>query len=173
MDIYCGDNFECLKNHENRKISFGTKIDRYEPQVNTSSLYKTFNLPERFENTRKYRYCRIRDILIFIRSLPWTDVFRGCGIQRKNVSPFYRTTNLDYGWYSPSPHTVPQRYRIFSIDIDVLTTIQLPHRYFPRTNQFSELMAKCGMYRNHSLNTIMDWIFWICVHRANFKYERF
>lgn len=56
MSIYCGDNFECLKNHENRSISFGRKIERYEPQVNTSALYKTYNLPERFENTRKFPF---------------------------------------------------------------------------------------------------------------------
>lgn len=54
MNNYCGDNFECLKNHEKREISYGSKIERYEHQVNTSSLYKTFNLPERFENTRKH-----------------------------------------------------------------------------------------------------------------------
>ncbi|KAJ6640208.1 hypothetical protein Bhyg_12958, partial [Pseudolycoriella hygida] len=88
MDIYCEDSFDCLKNHENRQKNIGRNIERYEPQVNTSSLYKTSNLPERFENTH---------------------VFRGFGIQRnKTLCPFYRTTNLDYGWHTPSPHTVPQ-----------------------------------------------------------------
>lgn len=75
MNIYCGDNFECLKNHENRDISFGRKIDRYEPQVNTSALYKTFNLPERFENTRKYCHhlqCNLFDLEFEInRCVPW------------------------------------------------------------------------------------------------------
>lgn len=55
MNIYCENNFQCLKNHENnREITFGNQIERYENQVNTSSLYKTYNLPERFENSRKY-----------------------------------------------------------------------------------------------------------------------
>lgn len=29
-------------------------------------------------------------------------------------------------------------------------------RYYPRSNEFSELLAKGGMYRNYSLNTVMD-----------------
>lgn len=53
MNIFWKDKFECLKNHENREITYGKQIERYEPQVNTSTLYKTYNLPERFENTRK------------------------------------------------------------------------------------------------------------------------
>lgn len=54
MNIYCDEDLQWLKNNENAKIIFGRKIERYESQVNTSDFYKTFNLPERFENTRKF-----------------------------------------------------------------------------------------------------------------------
>lgn len=34
--------------------------------------------------------------------------------------------------------------------------INFSFRFFPRTNEFSDLLGTCGMYRNYSLNTVMD-----------------
>lgn len=44
-------------------------------------------------------------------------IFRGYGIQRKDLSHVYRTSNSEYGWYTPCVHTVPHRFNIkhFSI----------------------------------------------------------
>ncbi|XP_055301215.1 piercer of microtubule wall 2 protein [Sitodiplosis mosellana] len=89
---------------------------RYERDVKTSDLYRTLNIPDRFE-----RSCTLN----------------GYGSQYKTYHPVFRTTNSDYGWTPPNAHTVP-------------------HSYYPRTNEFSDLLAKTGMYRNYSLNTVMD-----------------
>lgn len=37
-------------------------------------------------------------------------MFRGYGVQRNDLSPVYRTTNSEYGWYTPCIHTVPHRF---------------------------------------------------------------
>ncbi|OXU23150.1 hypothetical protein TSAR_004600 [Trichomalopsis sarcophagae] len=54
-----------------------------------------------------------------------------------NPHPCYRSTSMDYGWFSPTVHTVP-------------TT------YYPRNGAFSLEVARGGMYRNCSLNTELD-----------------
>lgn len=64
-------------------------------------------------------------------------MFNGYGNQRKDKHPAFRTSNSDYGLLPPNAHTVPQTY-------------------FPRSNEFSTVLAKCGMYRNYSLNTGVD-----------------
>lgn len=109
MDFHCADNFKNLNHHHENRYGCGRNIERYEPQVNTSSLYKTYNLPERFENTRKYNTLETDSFRFHWTIVLSTDIFRGFGIQRKNLCLFYRTTSLDYGWYTPSPHTVPLR----------------------------------------------------------------
>ncbi|PNF40419.1 hypothetical protein B7P43_G01587 [Cryptotermes secundus] len=64
--------------------------------------------------------------------------FTGYGCQRRPPQhPFYRTTSSDYGWYPPTIHTVP--------------TV-----FYPMSQKFSNDLAKSGMYRNYSLNTVMD-----------------
>lgn len=52
MDFRSAENFEYLNNHNNQYVC-GRNKERYDALVNTSSLYKTYNLPERFENNRK------------------------------------------------------------------------------------------------------------------------
>ncbi|CAO1430518.1 unnamed protein product [Diamesa hyperborea] len=84
--------------------------------VNTRDLYKGLNLPRRFE-------------------CPY--MFSGYGIQREQRNPIYKTTSSDYGWYTPTPHTVASRY-------------------YPLNQTFSSHLANCGMYRNYSLNTTAD-----------------
>jgi len=38
------------------------------------------------------------------------DIFYGYGMQREPENPVYRTTASEYGWYTPTVHTVPHRY---------------------------------------------------------------
>lgn len=72
-----------------------------------------------------------------VGSLP-ADIFKGYGCQlRQCGNPLYQTTSSAYGWHTPNAHTVPQQYH-------------------PRTNEFSELLGRCGMYRNYSLNMARD-----------------
>jgi hypothetical protein len=44
---------------------------------------------------------------------------------------------MDYGWFSPTVHTVPTSY-------------------YPRNCAFSVVASRGGMYRNCSLNTELD-----------------
>lgn len=56
--------------------------------------------------------------------------------------PCYRSTSMDYGYYSPTIHTVPTAY-------------------YARSTKFSSEIARGGMYRNRSLNTELDkTLFW-------------
>uniref|UniRef100_A0A5K4F8I0 Ovule protein n=1 Tax=Schistosoma mansoni TaxID=6183 RepID=A0A5K4F8I0_SCHMA len=48
----------------------------------------------------------------------------------------FKTTSSDYGKFAPNVHT-------------------MPNVYFPLKGDFSQHLGKCGMYRNHSLNTSM------------------
>ncbi|XP_069101403.1 piercer of microtubule wall 1 protein-like [Argopecten irradians] len=63
------------------------------------------------------------------------DWFQGYG--GKQQHPMYRTTSALYGAKPPSVHT--------------MTT-----SFYCRSQKFSEHLGKCGMYRNHSLNTDLD-----------------
>ncbi|PAA72761.1 hypothetical protein BOX15_Mlig025973g1, partial [Macrostomum lignano] len=64
------------------------------------------------------------------------DWFKGYG-NVKPVHPMYRTTASDYGKMSPTVHTMPTTFH-------------------PVSQTFSEKLGKCGMYRNHSMNTGKD-----------------
>lgn len=62
------------------------------------------------------------------------------GYRQENSSmphPCYRSTSMDYGWYSPTIHTVPTCF-------------------YPRTGNFTTTLSRAGMYRNCSLNTELD-----------------
>ncbi|CAH1644335.1 unnamed protein product [Spodoptera littoralis] len=56
------------------------------PNVKTSDLFTTCNLPKRFEHPH------------------W---FNGYGCQVSKQHPFYRTSSNEYGWYPPGYYSVP------------------------------------------------------------------
>nr|XP_019933040.1 UPF0691 protein C9orf116 homolog [Aedes albopictus]XP_029712361.1 UPF0691 protein C9orf116 homolog [Aedes albopictus] len=93
---------------ENQKIS--------QHEITQSDIYKDLSTPKRFDS-------------------PY--LFKGYGSQKDNNNPIYRTSNSDYGFYPPCPHTVP-------------------HKYFPKSHKFTGHLHQCGMFRNFSLNTAMD-----------------
>ncbi|XP_022815858.1 UPF0691 protein C9orf116 homolog isoform X2 [Spodoptera litura] len=59
------------------------------PNVKTSDLFTTCNLPKRFEHPH------------------W---FNGYGCQVSKQHPFYRTSSNEYGWYPPGWHSVSSDY---------------------------------------------------------------
>ncbi|XP_055587673.1 piercer of microtubule wall 1 protein [Uranotaenia lowii] len=63
--------------------------------------------------------------------------FKGYGNQKPDLNPVYRTSNSEYGYFPPCPHTVP-------------------HKYFPKSCKFTDHLYQCGMFRNYSLNTAVD-----------------
>ncbi|XP_043803996.1 UPF0691 protein C9orf116 [Apis laboriosa] len=79
-----------------------------------------------------YRTCNLPTRFMYPR------VFKG---YRQDETPLphpcYRSTAMDYGWYAPTIHTVPTSY-------------------YPRDNSFSINQGRGGMYRNCSLNTVLD-----------------
>eukprot|EP00040_Diaphanoeca_grandis_P007087 m.39676 g.39676 ORF g.39676 m.39676 type:complete len:149 (-) comp18260_c0_seq1:229-675(-) len=61
----------------------------------------------------------------------------GYGVPKKNQSPFYMTSNSNYGGRAPNVHTAPSEYHA-------------------RTNKFTKHLAAAGMPCNRSLNTSME-----------------
>ncbi|CRK91787.1 CLUMA_CG005418, isoform A [Clunio marinus] len=65
------------------------------------------------------------------------NAFTGYGIQREQKNCIYKTTSSDYGYFTPTPYSIPTRY-------------------YPLNQQFTSHLAQTGMYRNYSLNTNFD-----------------
>merc|ERR1711976_393385 len=59
------------------------------------------------------------------------------GYPTKQPHPMYMTTNGLYGAKPPTVHTVPTTFHA-------------------KSQEFSNHLGQCGMYRNHSLNSAMD-----------------
>ncbi|XP_058793320.1 piercer of microtubule wall 1 protein [Phymastichus coffea] len=87
------------------------------PGPRTDEVYRTVNIPIRFMYPKLLKGYR--------------------EVAGSNPHPCYRSTSTDYGWFSPTIHTVP-------------TT------YYPRNGSFSLEVSRGGMYRNCSLNTELD-----------------
>ncbi|XP_076469529.1 piercer of microtubule wall 1 protein-like [Babylonia areolata] len=62
----------------------------------------------------------------------WTQGYGG-----KPQHPMYTTSSNNYGAKAPSVHTVPTQF-------------------YAKSQQFSQHLGQCGMYRNYSLNTEVD-----------------
>lgn len=99
----------------------------YERNVKTSDIYRTKNIPERFD-----RSCELHSIfngnsavfhfkltLRFFSSLLGfihAGSLNGYGNQWKKFDPVFHTSNSEYGWQPPNAHTVPHRYLIHIFD---------------------------------------------------------
>ncbi|XP_053328402.1 piercer of microtubule wall 1 protein [Spea bombifrons] len=59
------------------------------------------------------------------------------GYRPKVDNPLYRTTNQTYGRRPPTVHEMPTTFNGLS-------------------DKFSQVASKCGMYRNHGLNTSLE-----------------
>lgn len=66
---------------------------------------------------------------------PQDDYYQG--YNQTPVHPMYRTTSSNYGARAPSVHTMPLTFHA-------------------KSQEFSNQLGKCGMYRNSSLNTGLD-----------------
>lgn len=90
------------------------------------------------------------------------EIIKGYGYKSDGFHPFYRTTNSDYGSKAPNQYTAPNWYVInccvfFSRNVfEFNRPFFCVCSYFARKYEFSTALARGGMYRNHSLNTVMD-----------------
>lgn len=62
-------------------------------------------------------------------------LFKGYGGKQQHA--MYRTSGQEYGSRAPTVHNMPKGF-------------------YGRSQKFSNHLGKCGMYRNHSLNTGLD-----------------
>lgn len=128
---------DCLKTDFRRDSQFP---DFNGQELKTSDVYKTENLPYRFEYPSRWNYgnCVFTPSEGVIQKYTFgaTDSKR-ISLTSKACHPFFRTTNSDYGSKPPCIHT-------------------MPHTYHPRNHKYWEHLAKVGMYRNCGFNTGID-----------------
>lgn len=134
---------------------------RNDHPVNTSDIYRTLNIPKRFDcpgELAESNPCTTNP------SHPWcAQTFSAdTVVKTRNQIQFSRRPTLNTAICLPAP--IPSRRGTLVMHRNFYTDFCVDFRFFPRTNEFSTLMAKCGMYRNYSLNTAMDkggnWIEW-------------
>lgn len=53
----------------------------------------------------------------------FSDSFHGYGIQREQKSCLYKTTSSDYGYFTPSPHSVPTRYETCNTQVTIFPLV--------------------------------------------------
>ncbi|XP_067684184.1 piercer of microtubule wall 1 protein-like [Haliotis asinina] len=77
-------------------------------------------------------YYRTKEMPARFNNPNWFEGYVG-----KPQHPMYKTTSAEYGSRAPTVHTMPTCFHA-------------------KSQQFSEKLGVCGMYRNHSLNTGLD-----------------
>jgi len=117
----------------------------------TSDYYTASNIPERFNNPDMMLVSQAQKTYnsgnpVFTCSANVKnftdqpteneDMFHGY-TSEKQQNPMYMTSNKDYGSRAPNVHT-------------------MPNKFCAKSQTFSDHLGKCGMYRNHSLNTSVD-----------------
>lgn len=80
----------------------------------TKDLYKGLNFPKRFECPCKLDKVCKSQLTYFMKQLSIiSDAFSGYGMQREQKNCIYKTTSSDYGYFTPTQHSVPSRYKPF------------------------------------------------------------
>ena len=127
----CGLDLNGLRNLENRNFDG--------EDIRTSDVYKTENLPYRFEYPSRWNYgnCVFTPSEGIIRKYTMQAEHSCTSYATKVGHPFFRTTNSEYGSKPPCIHTVPLTYH-------------------PRNQKFWEHLASVGMYRSRGFNTSID-----------------
>nr|XP_015922314.1 UPF0691 protein C9orf116 homolog [Parasteatoda tepidariorum] len=108
----------------------------------THDMQETDNLPPTFDHPSKFNYgncvCTASDGLL--KQLSENICGKKDGPAKnnlKNIHPFYRTINSDYGSKPPCVHT-------------------MPITFYPKKQKYWENLARVGMYRNCSFNTAIE-----------------
>ena len=73
----------------------------------TSDHYRTFGIPDRFENPGMYNFNSLDAMKLFLYNFPdwWQD------FGKPDSNEFYRTSNQEYGRHKPLTHHMPTIYR--------------------------------------------------------------
>ncbi|XP_035216020.1 UPF0691 protein C9orf116 homolog [Stegodyphus dumicola] len=110
--------------------------------LRTSDVYRTENLPFRFDYPSKWNYgnCVFTPSEGVIKKYiqkPFGQSYKCSQAESRMSHPLFRTTNSEYGSKPPCVHT-------------------MPHTFYPRNHKYWENLASVGMYRNRGFNTAVD-----------------
>ncbi|GFT23941.1 uncharacterized protein NPIL_432921 [Nephila pilipes] len=107
--------------------------------IRTSDVYKTENLPFRFDHPSKWNYgnCVFTTCDSALDKYSSKSFAQNIAKSAKREHILFRTTNSDYGSKPPCVHT-------------------MPHTFHPRNHKYWEHLANVGMYRNRGFNTGID-----------------
>lgn len=166
--------FERENNPNNLNCIPTSEVNKdFERNINTSDLYRTMNLPERFERTCKFSTNIQQSIVMFVWKFSsfWNGIFQArwmtMVINGKDTIRCFtlQILNMVGSRQMHTPFHIGEKYSqillIFSTpklfhSLTYICLHFLHFRYYPRSNEFSDLLIKSGMYRNYSLNTVMD-----------------
>lgn len=160
-----------LYNRENNVNGFNVNCiprpnvnKNYERDVKTSDLYRTKNIPKRFDRSCELHFHIMNKFVLSFFGFTLTEdfsSFRFIERIRKSMEKIWSSISYIKLWIrlatTKCPHCTTSVLTVFFYFLYGLDwLINFFFSYYPRSNDFSDLLAKSGMYRNYSLNTVMD-----------------